>query len=221
MTVRLYDAKRAIFYPKPAMRGWLHVLFFAASLVSGAVLLATGHNATQRSADAIYAASVTAMFGTSALYHRGNWNARWSGRLQRADHLMIFVLIAGTATPAFLLATRGTAGLVCVLVLWAITATAAAIHLAWMGAPEKVVGAAFVGLGWAAGLALPWVWIREGAGAGVLMIAGGVLYTAGALAYHLRWPDPFPAVFGYHEVFHACVCAAAACQFAAIAMFAR
>ena len=97
--------------------------------------------------------------------------------------------------------------------------TAAVIHLAWMSAPEILVGAVFVGLGWSAGLALPAVWIHEGAVPGALMIAGGLLYTVGALAYHRRWPDPVPAVFGYHEVFHACVCAAAACQFIAIAMF--
>ena len=82
-----------------------------------------------------------------------------------------------------------------------------------------MVGAAFVGLGWSAGLSLPAVWIHEGAGPGGLMIAGGLLYTIGAIAYHRRGPDPYPAVCGYHEVFHACVCAAAACQFIAIAMF--
>jgi hemolysin III len=81
------------------------------------------------------------------------------------------------------------------------------------------VGATFLGLGWLSGMTVPWVWIHEGAGPGALMIAGGVLYTTGAIAYHRRRPDPCPAVFGYHEVFHAFVCAAAACQFAAIAMF--
>jgi hemolysin III len=88
-----------------------------------------------------------------------------------------------------------------------------------MSAPELLVGATFVGLGWAAGLALPWVWIHAGVAPGVLMLAGGLLYTAGALSYHRRWPDPYPSVFGYHEVFHAYVCAAAACQYLAIARF--
>jgi hemolysin III len=180
--------------------------------------VAGAHGAVQRSADAVYAASVTALFGTSALYHRGNWNSTWSCRLQRADHVMIFFLIAGTATPAFLLAARGPLGLTGLILMWAITVAAAVLHLAWMGAPEKLVGTVYVGLGWSAGLALPWVWIREGAAPGSLMIAGGLLYTVGALAYHWRW-DPFPSTFGYHEVFHACVCAAAACQFIAIAMF--
>lgn len=214
----LYDAKRAIYYPRPALRGWQHLLWFAASIVFGVLLLCGAHGAAQDSADAIYAASVTALFGTSALYHRGRWGPTWSRRLQRADHLMIFFLIAGTATPGFLLATRGTLGLTGLVILWTITLAAAAIHLAWMGAPELLVGATFVALGWSAGLALPGVWMHEGAAPGALMIAGGLLYTLGAVAYHRRW-DPFPAVFGYHEVFHACVCAAATCQFVAIAMF--
>jgi hemolysin III len=131
---------------------------------------------------------------------------------------MIFFLIAGTATPAFLLATRGAVGLASLIVLWTLTLTAAAIHLAWMSAPEVVVGAAFIGLGWAAGLALPGVWIHAGAAPGALLLAGGLLYTAGAISYHRRRPDPCPAVFGYHEVFHACVCGAATCQYVAIAL---
>ena len=154
-----------------------------------------------------------------ALYHRGNWGAAWNRRLQRLDHAMIFLLIAGTATPAFLLATSGTFRLACLSIMWALTVTAAAVRLAWMSAPELVAGSAFVGLGWVAVLALPGVWTRAGAAAGTLMLLGGLLYTAGALAYHQRRPDPYPAVFGYHEVFHACVCAAAACQYAAIALF--
>jgi hemolysin III len=88
-----------------------------------------------------------------------------------------------------------------------------------MSAPELAAGSTFVGLGWVAVLALPGVWNRAGAAAGLLMLAGGLLYTAGALCYHRRRPDPYQAVFGYHEVFHAYVCAAAACQYVAIALF--
>ena len=103
--------------------------------------------------------------------------------------------------------------------MWSLTLTAAAVHMAWMGAPELLVGATFLGLGWMAGLALPWVWIHAGAAPGALMLAGGLLYTAGAISYHRRRPDPYPSVFGYHEVFHAYVCAAATCQYIAIALF--
>ena len=214
-----YDTRRGIYYIKPALRGWLHLLRFGASLVLGTLLLARAHGAVRIAALAIYAASVSAMFGISALYHRGNWSAAWNRRLQRLDHAMIFLLIAGTATPAFLLATSGTFRLACLVMMWTLTVAAAAVRLVWMSAPELVAGSAFVGLGWVAVLALPGVWTRAGAAAGVLMLVGGLLYTAGALAYHQRRPDPCPAVFGYHEVFHALVCVAAACQYAAIALF--
>jgi hemolysin III len=103
--------------------------------------------------------------------------------------------------------------------MWTLTLTAAGIHLAWMSAPERLVGATFVGLGCAAGLALPWGWIHVGVAPAVLILAGGLLYVAGAISYHRRWPDPYPSVFGYHEVFHVYVCAAAACQYIAIARF--
>jgi len=215
----LYDARRGVYYVKPLLRGWLHLLWFGASLVLGTLLVVRAHGAVRIVALAIYAASVSAMFGVSALYHRGTWTTAWNRRLQRLDHAMIFLLIAGTATPAFLLATGGTFRLVCLVLMWALTVTAATAHLAWMSAPELVAGSTFVGLGWVAILGLPGVWLHAGAAAGVLLLSGGLLYTAGALSYHWRRPDPCPAVFGYHEVFHACVCAAAACQYAAIALF--
>jgi len=215
----LYDARRGVYYVKPVLRGWLHLLWFEASLVLGTLLVARAHGAVRITALAIYAASVSAMFGISALYHRGTWTAAWNLRLQRLDHAMIFLLIAGTAIPAFLLATSGTFRLTCLIMMWALTLAAAALRLARMSAPELVAGSTFVGLGWVAVLGLPDVWTRAGAAAGVLMVSGGLLYTAGALSYHRRRPDPYPAVFGYHEIFHACVCAAAACQYAAIALF--
>ncbi len=215
----LYDARRGVYYAKPALRGWLHLLCFGASLLAGPLLLAGRHGAARITAVAVYSASVSALFGISALYHRGTWTEAGRRRLQRLDHAMIFFLIAGTATPGFVLDAPGAFGLAGLIAMWALTLTAAAIHLAWMNAPELLVGGTFVGLGWAAGLSLPWVWIQAGAAAGVLMLAGGLLYTAGALSYHRRWPNPYPSVFGYHEVFHAYVCAAAACQYVAIALF--
>jgi hemolysin III len=215
----LYDARRGVYYTKPVLRGWLHLIWFGVSLVLGTLLLVRAQGSARITAIAIYVASVSALFGVSALYHRGNWTEAWRRRLQRLDHAMIFFLIAGTATPAFLLAMRGAFGLTCLIVMWSLTLTAAAIHMAWMRAPEVVVGGAFLGLGWIAGLALPGVWIHAGAAPGALMVAGGLLYTTGALSYHRRRPDPYPSVFGYHEVFHAYVCAAATCQFIAIALF--
>ena len=216
---RLYDARRDVYYVKPVFRGWMHLLWFAASLLSGPVLIARAHGAAQVTAAAVYSASVTALFGVSALYHRGTWTETWRQRMQRLDHAMIFFLIACTATPAFVLTARGAFGLVCLIVMWTLTIAAAVIHLTWMNAPELLVGGTFVGLGWAAGLALPWVWIHAGVVPAVLMLTGGLLYTVGALSFHHRWWDPFPSVFGFHEVFHVYVCAGAVCQYIAIAWF--
>lgn len=212
-----YDARRGIYYRKPVLRGWLHLLWFAVSLVSGTLLVAHAQGAARTAASGIYAASVSGLFGASALYHRGNWPPAWHRRLQRLDQVMIFFLIAGTATPALLLAD-GPWGLVCLAVLWALTLTAAVIRMVRLNVPERMAGAIFLGLGWLAALALPGLWIHAGVGPAALMLSGGVLYTIGAVLYHRRWPDPRPSVFGYHEVFHVFVCAAATCQFAAIAM---
>ena len=215
----LYDARRGVYYARPVLRGWLHLVCFWATLAGGALLLARAHGAVQDTATAVYTASLAALFGTSALYHRGTWTAAWRLRLRHLDQAMIFFLIAGTATPAFLLCAPADAGLACLIAMWVLTLTAVAVRLVWASAPELVAGALFVGLGCVGGLALPWVWIHAGALSGVLLLAGGLLYIAGAISYHRRWPDLYPSVFGYHEAFHVYVCLAAACQYAAIARF--
>ena len=218
---RFYDARRGIYYTKPVMRGWLHLLWFGASLVVSTVLLAHTPGTARVLSFGVYAASVGALFGISALYHCGTWSEASRQRLQRLDHVMIFFLIAGTATPVFIAAAPGPLGRAGLIALWLLTAAAAAIHLAWMDAPERLVGGTFLALGWVAALALPAVWLHSGPVAGGLMLGGGLLYTVGALSYHRRRPDPYPSVFGYHEVFHVYVCAGAACQYLAIAAYLR
>jgi hemolysin III len=215
----LYDSGRELRYAKPLLRGWMHLAWFEASLVLGTLLVTHAQGAKAATGAAIYAVSVSGLFGTSALYHRGNWSPAWSSRLQRLDHTMIFFLVAGTATPVFLLAAPGTYGATCLVALWTLTLAAAVLHLAWMHAPERLVGATFLLLGWMATLALPAVWANKGVAPALLIAAGGVLYTLGAVGYHRRRPDPFPTVFGYHEVFHAYVCAAATLHFLAIALY--
>ena len=217
----LFDTRRAVYYPKPVLRGWLHLLWFEASLVIGTLLLTQAHGAKQITAVAIYAATVTGLFGISALYHRGNWGPLARRRLQRLDHAMIFLLIAGTGTAAFLLAAPTPYAATGLSVLCGLTLAAIVTHLVWMNAPEKLVGAIFIGLGWTAGMAAPAVWIHAGIAPTLWLLAGGVLYTTGAVCYYRRWPDPVPTVFGFHEVFHAYVCAAAAFQYIGITLLLR
>jgi hemolysin III len=217
----LYDARRDVHFTKPVLRGWLHLLWFCVSLVAGTVLLLKAHGPARVTAAAIYVTSVSALFGASALYHRGSWSVAWRHRLQRLDQLMIIVLIAGTATPPFLLAVPGGLGVAGVAAVWTLALAAATLRMVKMNAPERLVGGIYLGLGWAAALALPSVWIHAGAVAGALLLGGGLLYTAGAVFFHRRRPDPYPSVFGFHEVFHTWVCAAATCQFAALALLIR
>jgi hemolysin III len=214
----LYDARRGVYYARPALRGWLHLLCFWVSLAGGALLLARAHGGAQLTAVIVYSASLSALFGTSALYHRGTWTATMRLRLRYLDQAMIFFLIAGTATPVYLLCAPAGFGPAGLIVMWALTLTAATVRVVLPATPERAAGALFIGLGCVGGLALPWAWIHAGPAPGALILAGGLLYIAGALFYHRRWPDPYPSVFGYHEVFHVYVCAAAACQFAAIAL---
>jgi len=214
-----YDSQRQLLYAKPVLRGWLHLVSFEVSLVVGTLLVAHAGGATRTAAAAIYATTVSGLLGTSALYHRGDWRPAAHRRLQRLDHVMIFLLIAGTSTPIFLLVTPGAVGIALLSVMWALIVLAMVTHLVWMDAPEVLVGATFIGLGCVGGAALPFVWTRVGVAAFVLMLAGGLLYILGAVLYHRRRPDPVPTVFGFHEVFHAFVSVAAAAHYVAIALF--
>ena len=215
----LYDSVRGIYYAKPVWRGWLHLVWFEAALVLGTVLIVNAHGAREMTAASIYAVGVAGLFGASALYHRGNWSPQWHARLQRVDHTMIFVVIAATATPAYLLAAPATFGVVGLIVMWVATFAAVGVRMAWMDAPEALVACALVAVSVVAAMVLPAVWINAGTAPAVLLIVAGVLHAVGAICYQLRRPDPLPAVFGYHEVFHSYVCVATACQYAAIGLF--
>jgi hemolysin III len=212
--VALADAEAV----KPRLRGWMHLGIFEVSLVVGTLLIVAARGPKATTATAVYVASVSGLFGASALYHRGNWTAVVKRRLQRLDHAMIFVLFAGSATPLFLLAVPGTYGAVCLAVVWSLAAVAAGGHLLRMHAPDWVLAVALAGLSGVGALALPGVWQHVGVAAALLVVAGGVLYVLGALSLHWHRPDPWPSIFGYHEVFHSFVGAAAACHFVAIAM---
>lgn len=214
----LYDSVRDIYYVKPVLRGWLHLIWFEIALVVGTVFIVEAHGARQLTSVLIYVPGVAGLFGVSALYHRGTWNPTWHARFQQADHAMIFVCISATATPAYLLANRDTLGVVGLSVMWAITAVVIAIHMVWMDAPELIVGSAFALVAIASAVAIPGVWIHAGLAPAILFIAGGVFHAIGAISYQRRSPDPSPRVFGYHEMFHAYTCIAAACQCIAVGL---
>jgi hemolysin III len=216
---QIFDVKRACSYAKPRLRGRLHLIWFALCVVLGPLAVVRADETTRTVALAVYASTLVGLFGTSALYHCGRWSVGTRHRLQRLDQVMIFFLIAGTATPEFLLALPGALGQVATALMWLTTIIITTVNLGWPGAPENLVGGAFILLGWAAGVALPAVWVRFGVTPVILIASGGLLYTVGAVVYHRRRPDPIPSIFGYHEVFHAFVCVAATAQFVAITLF--
>ncbi len=212
-----FDAVRNLHYAKPIMRGWSHLVWFGLCLTLGPWAIASrGGGAERVLALTVYVTAISGLFGVSALYHCGTWSAAAARRWQRADHVMILFMIAGTATPTFLLTGLGRLGVIATISMWTLALGVAGLHLRRMQVPERVIGAAFLVLGWGGALVIPTVWIRSGAPAALMIVGGGLLFTGGAIGYHRRSPDPFPTVFGYHEVFHACVCAAATLQFIAI-----
>jgi hemolysin III len=205
---------------KPRLRGVFHQYAFYVSLASGTLLVVLATTTRASVAAAIYAASVSALFGVSALYHRITWTTTARRRMRRLDHAMIFLLIAGTYTPVGLLVLHGTLATVVLAVVWGGAVAGIVLELAWTGAPRWLGGTVYLALGWVAVAATPQLFARLGVAGGLLIVAGGLAYTAGAAIYALRRPDPAPAVFGYHEVFHLLVIAGVAAHFLAISLYA-
>jgi hemolysin III len=206
--------------PRPRFRGVSHKYAFFASLITGAVLILVAPTRQATTAAAIYAASVSGLFGASALYHRVTWRPATRRWMRRLDHSMIFVLIAGTYTPFALLVLHGTLATVVLAIVWGGAAAGMLLKLAWVDAPKWLMAAIYLGLGWVGVATVPQLLSRAGIGAVTLLFIGGALYSAGAVIYALRRPDPRPTVFGYHEVFHVLVIAAATAHYAAIAGYA-
>lgn len=213
-------ATEAIAAVKPKLRGVSHEWAFFISLGFGAALILAAKTPKATLAVAVYAVSLSALFGTSALYHRVNWRRphvrRW---MRRLDHSMIFFLIAGTYTPFALLVLDGPLADAILAVVWVGAVIGAIIEIVWIEHPKWVAALVYVSLGWVAVVAFPGLWDQIGVGGTLLVAAGGLLYTVGAVVYATQRPNPNPKVFGYHEVFHLFVIAAAATHFAAIAFF--
>ena len=168
----------------------------------------------------IYSLTVCGLFGTSALYHRRVWSEHGYQIMRRMDHSMIFVFIAGTYTPFALLVMHGTLASVVLIVVWATAAAGIVLNLVWISAPHWFSALVYVATGWVAIVTLPQLWDEIGPLGVGLIALGGALYSAGAIVYARRKPDPRPQVFGYHEIFHVLVIAAAAVQYAAVAIYA-
>ena len=205
---------------KPRLRGVSHQWAFFVSVATGLALVLAAPNGRATAAAAIYAVSVAGLFGASALYHRITWSTvgarRW---MRRLDHSMIFLLIAGTYTPFAVLALDGPLATAILVVVWVAALGGIVLKLAWIDAPKWLVALIYVGIGWVALAAFPQLLSKLGVTATAMVAAGGLLYTAGALVYARQRPDPVPAVFGYHEIFHALVILAAALQYAVIAFW--
>ena len=205
---------------KPRLRGVSHQWAFFVSLGAGAALVFAASGTRAVVAMSIYAISLSAMLGTSALYHRVTWTPDVRRWMRRLDHTMIFVFIAGTYTPFALLVMHGPIANVVLIVVWTTALAGLVLNLVWISAPYWFTTVVYMSTGWVAIVTLPQLWNEIGP-VGVGMIAlGGALYSAGAVVYARRKPDPRPEVFGYHEIFHVLVIAAAAVQYAAVAIYA-
>jgi hemolysin III len=187
---------------KPKLRGWLHAASAPLTLVAGVVLILLSPDAATRLGSAIFAASALLLFTVSAVYHRGTWSPRAWAFLRRFDHANIFLLIAGSYTPFTLLLLEGRDRTILLTVVWVGAGLGVLFRIFWAGAPRWLYTPIYIGLGWAAVFYAPEFVASAEPVVLALMVAGGLLYTLGALVYGLQRPDPWPAWFGFHEIFH-------------------
>jgi hemolysin III len=203
---------------KPKLRGWFHAGAFPFAVAAGIVLITLAPTPRAAAASAVFAVSSWLLFGVSAIYHRGTWGPRWSAILRRLDHTNIFLIIAGTYTPVSLLLLSRTSAEVLLSLVWAGALIGIGMRVFWIDAPRWVYVPCYLALGWAALFYLP-AFLRSG-GWGVVgpIIAGGLLYSAGAVVYALKKPNPSPRWFGFHEIFHLLTVAAFVCHYVAISV---
>ncbi len=203
--------------PRPLLRGWMHLVCFVLAVPAAVLVIALAASARARLGAAVYGTGMVALFGVSAAYHRGPWSPTWRRRMQQLDHATIFVMIAGSYTPVCLLVLEGWLAVAMLAVAWTGAGLGAALALRTGNRSQVLHNALYIVLGWIAVATLPQMVHNLSLVEVTLVAVGGLLFTVGAIALALRWPDPFPRVFGYHEVWHTFVVAAVACQFVALA----
>jgi hemolysin III len=202
---------------QPRLRGVSHAYTCWAAAAVAVVLVLVAPDGLARVAALVYGAGLCALFACSALYHRWRGSPRWRPLLRRIDHSTIFIFIAASYTPVALLVLHGTTQVAVLAGVWAGALLGVALSVLWIDAPRRLNAATYLALGWFALLALPQLVSGLPLWPLLLLGAGGLLYSLGAVVYATQRPDPWPKVFGYHEVFHAFVIAAAAVHVAAIA----
>jgi len=208
-------AAAAVAYAKPRLRGWLHLVTSPLALASGLVLIVLAPTGPATIASTAYVVTAVALFTTSAAYHRGHWSPRAERWLKRLDHATIFLLIAGTYTPFAVLALRGDVRVAVLAAVWSLAVLGVLFRMLWVDAPRWLYTPLYIGLGWMAAFVVPQLLHGAGVTAFILMAVGGFCYTAGAVVYALRRPDPNPRWFGFHEIFHALTVVGFICQYVA------
>ena len=200
----------------PRLRGVSHLIAFGLAVIAATVIIIAAPGGRDTVAVAIYGAALAALFGGSALYHRWPGPTRYKSALQRVDRSTIFVFIAGSYTPIALVVLHGALALVILVVAWAGAAGGVAFSTGWVNTPAPARAGCYLALGWLAVIALPQLVDDLSVVPLVLLGVGGTLYSVGAVVYARQRPDPWPRTFGYHEIFHALVIAAAATQYTAL-----
>jgi hemolysin III len=205
---------------KPRLRGWLHAGTAPLAVVGGVLLVLLAPAGSARLGCAVFAASAVALFTVSATMHRGHWSPGTARLLTRLDHAGIFLLIAGTYTPYAVLLLAGTDRVVLLVVVWSGAAAGIAFRMLRPRAARWVYTPLYLALGWVAVLYAPAFAHAAGTAVLVLVASGGLLYTVGAVVYGLRWPNPAPLWFGFHEIFHTCTVLAFAAHYTGVTIAA-
>jgi len=201
----------------PLFRGVSHRATFIVALTLAPIMIVAAPGVGPRLVIAFYTLSIAALFGVSALYHRVPWSPRVKRAMQRLDHAVIFVAIGGTYTPVALFALSPWAAKLVLALVWGGAAVGVFMRVRFTDAPKAVVALPYLVVGWCLMAVVADAWHHLGVAGFLLLLVGGLAYTAGALVFAFQRPDPWPATFGFHEVFHVLTVAGAALHYVAIA----